>query len=150
MTDVPMPYPCMRCGQPNETTSDVCAYCLHLDHSPRAKEPATGCPWCRDAVTQRDAALKGGTAAADADPEFAHHCQRALAVARNAARYDGFTAADVRTYLETWGVPITRPAAIGSVFTRAHAAGVIRPTGEFRPSPVKGQHGRPLRVWVAA
>jgi hypothetical protein len=152
MTDVPMfdiPRPCVRCGRPDTVTDpdlDVCAQCRHLDH----RWSADGCKWCQDAATPRDAAFKGGTAAVDADPEFAHQCQRALAVARDAARYDGFTAADVRTLLDAWGVPITRPAAIGSVFTRAANAGVIRATGEFRVSPVKGQHGRPLRVWVAA
>lgn len=153
MTDVPMfdmPRPCRRCGRPDAVTGesvDVCGYCLHLDHSTNV----TSCYWCASTTIKAGGAAAGrkaAEAAADADPEFAHACQKALAVVRD--RRDPFTAADVRATLEEWGVTITRPAALGSVFTRAAAAGVIRPTGNFRVSPVPGQHGRPLREWVAA
>lgn len=105
----------------------------------------TGCEWCATSPTPAQA---GGNAAAAADPDFSHAVQRALTVVRD--RREPFTAAEVRDVLIAWRVPITRPAAIGAVFTAAHAAGVIRPSGDFVPSPVKGQHGRPLRVWVAA
>jgi hypothetical protein len=151
VTDVPMfdmpAAPCFRCGQPKDTpaTLDVCSYCLHLDH--RVAIPGNGCHWCA-ASTPRDAATKGGQAAADADPEFADAVTDALATVRRAR--ETFTAADVRDVLEARGVTITRPAAMGSVFGTMHALGLIKPTGEFVPSPVKGQHGRPLRVWRAA
>jgi hypothetical protein len=87
-------------------------------------------------------------AAADADPEFMHHATRALAVVRDTR--EPFTAAEVRAVLESWGVSVTGRNALGAVFASANAAGVIRANGDFVPSPVKGQHGRPLRVWVAA
>jgi hypothetical protein len=143
-----IPRPCGRCGRRDVTDPalDVCDYCLHLDH--RSPGPA-GCRWCWLAASSpQDAAAKGATASAEADPEFAHAATQALAVVRN--RREPFTAAEVRATLESWGVTITRPAAIGAVFTAASAAGIIRATGDFVPSPVKGQHGRPLRVWVAA
>jgi hypothetical protein len=146
MFDIPAPA-CVRCGRDKDTpaTFDVCGACLHLDH----RVPVPGaCSWCSASSVGRDAGTAGGQAAADADPEFAHACQKALAVVRD--RRAPFTAADVRAVLEEWDVTITRPAAIGSAFTSAANAGVIRATGNFIPSPVRGQHGRPLREWVAA
>ena len=137
--------PCRRCGgRPANNGFDVCVYCQHLDHTTTAH----GCTWCDASPTGADAGRKAGRAAAESDPEFTHNVQRALVAVRN--RREPFTAAEVRAEMENHGILITRPAAIGAVFTSAHAAGIIRPNGDFVPSPVKGQHSRPLRVWVAA
>lgn len=106
------------------------------------------CPWCEASETQSDAGARGANAAADADPEFLPAATKALAVVR--AWRQPFTVAEVRAVLEEQGVIVTRPAALGAVFKSAHHAGVIAPNGDFVPSPIKGQHGRPLRVWVAA
>lgn len=152
MTDVPMfdiPRPCARCGRPDTVTDpamDVCGYCLHLDH--RTPPVSGSCPWCAASSVGRDAATMGGKSAADADPDFTEAVFTALTHVRRQGR--PFTAADVRAVLAEWEYPITRPAAIGSVFGTVHALGLIKPTGNFIPSPVKGQHGRPLREWVAA
>lgn len=105
------------------------------------------CPWCAESANGHDAGMRGAQAASDADPVFAHLAQRALAVVRN--RHEPFTAAEIVGVLEGWGVIITRPSAIGAVLSAAHRGNVIRPNGDFVPSPVKRQHGRPLRVWEA-
>lgn len=118
--------PCRKCGRPSDGE----------------------CPWCASAATGTAAGHAAAAAAGDADPEFMDAAARALAAVRR--RGDDFTAAEVRAVLAEWGVAISRPQALGAVFGTFHALGVIRPTGEFRPSPIKGQHGRPLRVWRAA
>lgn len=139
--------PCRRCGLPDSVTDaahDVCDYCQHLDHATTNH----GCHWCRQADTGTEAGKAAANAAANADPVFMDAALDALATVRR--RGDDFIAADVREVLTARGVTITRPAALGSVFGTMHALGLIKPTGEFRPSPVKAQHGRPLRVWRAA
>ena len=103
-----------------------------------------GCTWCHTA----DPAATGSQAAVDANPDFAHAVQHALIAVRN--RREPFTSAEVRAELHNHGVAIVRPNAIGAVIKSAARAGRIRATGDFVPSPVKGQHDRPLRVWVAS
>jgi hypothetical protein len=110
--------------------------------------PDTDCKWCAATTSGPDAATLGANASADADPAFMHAATKALAVVRNWR--EPFTVAEVRAVLEEQGVTVTRPNALGAVFKSAHKAGVIAPNGDFVPSPIKGQHGRPLRVWVAA
>ena len=62
-----------------------------------------------------------------------------------------FTADEVWHRLEEhYGLEATHePSAIGPVFLRAARAGVIRKTGELRPSTNKARH-RDLTVWTKA
>lgn len=57
-----------------------------------------------------------------------------------------FTADDVWGRIES---STHEPAALGPVFLRAKNAGLIKPTGEYRPSKSARRH-RDLKVWRAA
>lgn len=59
-----------------------------------------------------------------------------------------FTTDDVWAQLAAMGAPsFPEPRAMGAVFVRAEAAGVIAPTDDYEPSKRRACHRRPLRVW---
>jgi hypothetical protein len=60
-----------------------------------------------------------------------------------------FTADDVWARLAD-ATTTHEPRALGAVMTAAHHAGVIVPTGEYRPSDRPEAHRRPMRVWKSA
>lgn len=84
-----------------------------------------------------------------ADESWKH---AALASVRWCAHmHPDFTTDEVWHRLEKhYGLEATHePSAIGPVFLRAARAGVIRKTGELRPSTNKSRH-RDLTVWAKA
>jgi hypothetical protein len=137
---------CPDCGRALDPAG-VCLWCATCAHGATGAD-RTRCQWCNGSASQAEAARKGAFAAADADPEWMHTATRALAVVRNHGV--PFTSAEVRATLESWGVDCSGRNALGALFASAAAGGVIRATGDFVPSPVRGQHGRPLRVWISS
>lgn len=58
-----------------------------------------------------------------------------------------FTADDFRRLMADAPAP-HHPNTIGSFFRRAHADGLIRPTGRFRCATTPSRHGAAIREWV--
>lgn len=95
---------------------------------------------------QPDAAIAEAEAHAD-ERWFA----QALAVVRVLAlRGEPFTTDDVWARLERMETSTHEPRAMGAVMRRAKAAGLCRPTDDYRPSVRPEHHRGPVRVWVSA
>ncbi len=136
--------------QMRDTLFEVPAACTDCG---RKTDPFNGCRWCSESSDGTESARKASAASVDADPEFARMAAKALAEVRHLAMVNGngeLSIIGVRNVLEGWGVEITRPQALGSVMTAAASAGLIRKTNRTFPSPIKGQHGRDIRVWEVA
>jgi hypothetical protein len=158
VTDVPMfdiPRPCARCGRPDsvvDASHDVCDYCLHLDHRPGnrvATGAGTDCHWCAVSVTPSQAATNGGNASLQAaNREWVWAVKTVL----NRYRHSGepFTSAHVLGEVRALGIETKDARALGPIITSQASAGLIRPTGNFVPSPLREHHGAPKREWVAA
>ena len=61
--------------------------------------------------------------------------------------YPRFTTDSVWEMLESCGERTHEPRAMGAVMKKAVKAGVVEPTGEYRPSDRVACHGRPVAVW---
>lgn len=58
-----------------------------------------------------------------------------------------FTADDFRRLMDDAPAP-HHPNAIGSFFRRAHADGLIRPTGRYVCATTPSRHGAAIREWI--
>ena len=58
-----------------------------------------------------------------------------------------FTADDFRTLMVDAPDP-HHPNTIGAYFRRAHADGLIRPTGRVAPATTASRHGALIREWI--
>ena len=105
-----------------------------------------GCYFCENR-TATAAAMAGGQAAyGAADHNFIKAFQRELvALARSGAH---FTATHVLVNVRMDGYDTREARSVGHLMKFAERAGIIRPTGDYMPSPDKTHHNAPKRVWV--
>ncbi|MGB0911055.1 MAG: hypothetical protein ACPGYT_11895 [Nitrospirales bacterium] len=100
----------------------------------------------QDAVLNQErgrALMKDGVAAADAHASEAWKV-KADRVLDEVAKQFEFITSDM-----LWGsldVPV-EARALGGVFVRARARGIIEPTQTWKASGIPKQHARPLKVW---